>query len=231
MARSLAFDLAYRFNGSVIGLEHRYYGEGSSIPTPDLTYENLKWLNADQALADTANFIQNNTQLQILNNSKWIVIGGSYAGNLAAWMRLKYPDLVYAAHSSSAPVNAVIDFWRYSYQNDVGLQKLSSKNCSNGWISAIKELDTLIKERGEIYVKERFGAHQSLEIGELAYGVSSLFATTVQYGPLYSQLTINNKTLTYVEAVCGGQYFPKFTNPQATSAELFSALGTLNDFY
>lgn len=45
--------------------------------------------------------------------NKWIVRGGSYSGNLAAWMRLEYPDLVYAAVSSSAPVQAQYDFYQY----------------------------------------------------------------------------------------------------------------------
>jgi pimeloyl-ACP methyl ester carboxylesterase len=45
--------------------------------------------------------------------NKWIVRGGSYSGNLAAWMRLEYPDLVYAAVSSSAPVQAQYNFYQY----------------------------------------------------------------------------------------------------------------------
>jgi thymus-specific serine protease len=49
------------------------------------------------------------------------MVGGSYAGNLAAWMRLAYPELVFAAYASSAPVNALIDDWQYGYATDLYL--------------------------------------------------------------------------------------------------------------
>jgi thymus-specific serine protease len=117
---SLANELAKRFNGMHIGLEHRYYGDGTSIPVPDFENQNLKWLNADQALADAANFIKaQNANLD--PKTKWIMVGGSYAGNLAAWMRPTYPELVFAAYPSSAPVNALIDYWQYDYATDLYL--------------------------------------------------------------------------------------------------------------
>jgi pimeloyl-ACP methyl ester carboxylesterase len=41
-----------------------------------------------------------------------LTVGGSYAGELAAWMRMKYPDVVNGALSSSAPL-----FYRMNLQN------------------------------------------------------------------------------------------------------------------
>src|SRR5882757_6645952 len=74
-----------------------------------MSVENLKYLTSEQALADAANFIS-----QIKEpNQKLIVFGGSYAGSLSAWLRLKYPHLVNGAIASSAPVQAVIDFKEY----------------------------------------------------------------------------------------------------------------------
>lgn len=72
---------------------------------------NLKYLTSEQALADLAAFIEGMNQFYGFGDEvKWIVIGGSYAGTLAAWLRLKYPHLVYGAIASSAPLLAKLDF-------------------------------------------------------------------------------------------------------------------------
>lgn len=49
-------------------------------------------------------------QYNLSEDTKWIAIGGSYAGALAAWMRFKYPHLVYGAVSSSGPLLAKMDY-------------------------------------------------------------------------------------------------------------------------
>jgi len=68
------------------------------------------YLNIEQALADLGTFINNISNEKFLLNAKWVVFGGSYSGSLAAWLRMKYPHLVYAAVSSSGPLMAKLDF-------------------------------------------------------------------------------------------------------------------------
>src|SRR3954467_160240 len=81
--QSFVNELAATFNGLLISIEHRYYGE-SYPPIKDLSTPNMKYLTIDQALFDFANFIQNPPkELNIPNDAKWITVGGSYAGNLA----------------------------------------------------------------------------------------------------------------------------------------------------
>lgn len=72
----------------------------------------MRFLSSEQALADLAYFImQVNESYGFLDeDTKWVAFGGSYAGNLAAWLRYKYPHLVYAAVASSAPIKAQLDF-------------------------------------------------------------------------------------------------------------------------
>lgn len=78
----LETQLAKRYNGVHIILEHRYYSNHSR-PVQDVdidnpTYSQLKYLSSEQALADAANFIKNYTPSK--KPSVWITTGGSYAG-------------------------------------------------------------------------------------------------------------------------------------------------------
>ena len=94
-------------------IEHRYYG--ASLPTgSNFSTAALRYLGTAQALADAAAFRHHLTaKLHLSPDAQWVTVGGSYSGELAAWARLKYPNLFHAALSSSAPVSASIDFWGY----------------------------------------------------------------------------------------------------------------------
>jgi hypothetical protein len=103
-----------------------------------LTNENLVHLSSRQALADLAHFVESmiatpalvdNNHLRgngVKKNSftatqgnkvtascQWVTFGGSYPGMLAAWARLKYPHLIYAAVSNSAPIQAQVEMAEY----------------------------------------------------------------------------------------------------------------------
>ena len=92
-----------------LSIEHRFYGE--SMPAG---FGELRLLGVEQALADAAMFVRYATAaLRIPAAARWITFGGSYSGELAAWMRVRYPHLVYGAFASSAPVTASADFWGY----------------------------------------------------------------------------------------------------------------------
>eukprot|EP00551_Chaetoceros_affinis_P005647 CAMPEP_0203675076 /NCGR_PEP_ID=MMETSP0090-20130426/18650_1 /ASSEMBLY_ACC=CAM_ASM_001088 /TAXON_ID=426623 /ORGANISM="Chaetoceros affinis, Strain CCMP159" /LENGTH=660 /DNA_ID=CAMNT_0050541133 /DNA_START=40 /DNA_END=2019 /DNA_ORIENTATION=- len=128
LASKLYNDSEMNVNVHMFALEHRYYGK--SYPTFDdgsssTSNANLVYLSSRQALADIANFVQfaKKEYLKEMNKNsdsdsdvKWVTFGGSYPGMLAAWSRLKYPHLIYAAVSNSAPVQVVLDFPQY---NDV----------------------------------------------------------------------------------------------------------------
>lgn len=110
---SFIHDLASDHGALLITLEHRFYGQ--SYPLPDMSTDSLAYLTSQQALADLARFItayKQNTTI-VNDDAKWVSFGGSYPGNLSAWLRLKYPHLVVGAVASSAPVLAQLDFPEY----------------------------------------------------------------------------------------------------------------------
>jgi lysosomal Pro-X carboxypeptidase len=53
---------------------------------------------------DFVKIIQHFKQDPKYKNSPVIAFGGSYGGMLAAWMRMKYPHIIWGAHAASAPI-------------------------------------------------------------------------------------------------------------------------------
>ncbi|XP_072930540.1 putative serine protease K12H4.7 isoform X2 [Epargyreus clarus] len=134
MIKGAWLEYAESVNALCIMLEHRYYGK--SYPLPDMSVKNLEYLSSRQALADLANFIGSmNQKYDFPADVKWIVFGGSYPGSMAAWMRLKYPHMVYAAVSSSGPLKAKMDFQEY-YK--VVVQAVHDKTGNNQCIDTMK---------------------------------------------------------------------------------------------
>ncbi|KAL7285924.1 hypothetical protein ACG7TL_001038 [Trametes sanguinea] len=135
--------LANATNGLGIVLEHRYYGE--SVPVQNFTTDSLRWLNNEQAAADSANFIDNVTFPTIPGDltapgTAWIYYGGSYGGARAAHMRVLYPELVFGAISSSGVVHATLDDWRYF---DI-IRQYAPADCIAQVEKTVDEVDSLI---------------------------------------------------------------------------------------
>ncbi|KAK6509714.1 hypothetical protein TWF481_004445 [Arthrobotrys musiformis] len=105
--------------GIGIILEHRYYGK--SYVTPNLTVENLKYLDTAQSLKDNAYFAENlwkdlpaNLSHIRPETAPFISYGGSYAGAKSAFLQAEYPDVYYGSLASSAVVWAGENFWEYN---------------------------------------------------------------------------------------------------------------------
>ncbi|EJK51289.1 hypothetical protein THAOC_29548 [Thalassiosira oceanica] len=109
-------------------LEHRYYGE--SIPSPKKGEGGLRspkeggdgpdggdkkgdadfaHLSSRQAVLDIVNFVTSTDP-----HNRWVAFGGSYPGMLSAWSHLLHPSKIYAAVSSSSPLQVTLDFGRYN---------------------------------------------------------------------------------------------------------------------
>lgn len=92
---------AQQLGARVVFLEHRYYGQ--SLPFDDFTTEHLRYLTLDNVMEDLATF-QKWLSTQQGWTGKWIAVGGSYSGTMAALYRQKHPELVVGALASSAPM-------------------------------------------------------------------------------------------------------------------------------
>ncbi|RVW54370.1 Lysosomal Pro-X carboxypeptidase [Vitis vinifera] len=100
-------ELASRFNGLLLYIEHRYYGDSVPFGSKDEAFSNTStfgYFTSTQALADYAELITNLKKNLSAENCPVIAIGGSYGGMLASWFRLKYPHIVIGALASSAPI-------------------------------------------------------------------------------------------------------------------------------
>ncbi|KAK3907644.1 Putative serine protease K12H4.7 [Frankliniella fusca] len=188
--------LAGIYKAKLFDLEHRYYGP--SHPTPTLSSADLKYLSADQALADLAYFIEYLIKKgDLKEGQKVMVFGGSYPGNLAAWARLKYPHLIHAAVSSSAPVHAKADFIEYMEVVSRSLARVAGQWCDDNLKLATDRVAQLLKTTdGYAQVKKTFQVanelRNTLDIDNFFQTLSIPFAGAVQYnrdsvpGPQYS---------------------------------------------
>ncbi|KAJ8664614.1 hypothetical protein QAD02_006276 [Eretmocerus hayati] len=187
MDEGAMIEYAKQFGAMCFLLEHRYYGE--SHPTTDLSVKNLVYLNSEQALADVAYFINLMNAQYMLDSPKWVVFGGSYSGSLAAWMRYKYPHLVFAAVSSSGPLLAQIDFQQYYVVVENSL-RTHSQGCVDSIAAAIKQVHIMLRHPiGQQQLEKLFkfcdridsGKTTQNDIANLYETLASNFADVVQY--------------------------------------------------
>ena len=164
------------FHAHLVILEHRYYGK--SRPFADLSTEHLKFLTTDQAIEDMASFHEF-VSCKLGLTGKWIAVGGSYAGNLAAYVRLKHPEFVAGALSSSGPVRAKIDFWEYDRHMTLALPvdcQVRAREMVAYFEGALQDANLMAELRKDYQV------NTSATDLEFLDNVEGVLATAVQYG-------------------------------------------------
>ena len=136
--------MAEKIGAATIVLEHRYWG--TSTPYTDLTTANMTYLTLDNAIHDLTYFAQK-ANLPFAHHGSsnahavpWVLMGGSYSGALSAWTESVAPGTFWAYHASSAPTEAISDYWGYFLPVQEGMPK----NCSKDVSLVIDHMDTVL---------------------------------------------------------------------------------------
>jgi len=210
VAGGLQLQLAQRYGAMLYGLEHRYYG--GSVPVSDFRTSNMVYLTANQGLQDLIVF-KRAMSANLNRCTKWIAIGGSYPGALAAYARHVFPDDFFAAHSSSGPVEAKEDMFEYSLavREAVGTMPYGSSTCVANWRRVVSYFDSQLAANPSA-TKSYFNLANIPNDGDAAAVVTTQFAWDVQYGGS-----------TYLNAICGNSVFRSLSS---TDAQLYTALRT-----
>ncbi|KAJ5174589.1 uncharacterized protein N7482_000466 [Penicillium canariense] len=169
---------AQEIKGAVVMIEHRYWG-GSS-PYEELTAESLQYLTLANSISDLTYFAENvklpfdNSSSSNAQNAPWVLSGGSYSGALSAWTESTSPGTFWAYHASSAPVEAIFDYWQYFAPVQEGMPK----NCSRDISRVVDYIDGINKHGNEKklqQLKEMFG------LGDIEHFDD--FASALESGP------------------------------------------------
>jgi hypothetical protein len=175
-ATSMA-DMAKALDASVVVLEHRYYG--TSLPYPDETLAHMKYLTIHNALEDAAGF-ETWAKTNLPLGGKWIAVGGSYPGMLAAFYREQHPELVAGAWASSAPVNVQLSFWGYDAIASLAL----GDTCTSLFQTVLDEADAAFDDpsQRDALSMRLFGAPAPAAKADFLQGFSDYAMSAAQYG-------------------------------------------------
>ncbi|MCO5558383.1 hypothetical protein L7F22_011965 [Adiantum nelumboides] len=175
--------LAKKFGAALVTLEHRYYG--FSYPFDNLSTENLRYLNSKQALSDLATFRNHYQDLinaryhraSALPDNAWVTFGGSYAGALSAWFRLKFPHLARGSLASSAIVNAIQDYFAFDQQ----VAKSIGQECAQA-LQAVKANVNHLLRKNATLLKSMFDAESIKNDVDFLSLLADSTALAAQYG-------------------------------------------------
>lgn len=167
----LPFDWAEEFGAMVVFAEHRYYGD--SLPFGSASFEtaNLRWLQINQVLADYALFVSDfKTKLGV--ETPVVVFGGSYGGVLAAFLRIKYPDVFDMALAASAPIPQTYNLIPPTSFFTAVTADAARANalCPDATRAAFAEvIESFSSESGRKMLSELFGLCSTLEEHDLSH--------------------------------------------------------------
>jgi hypothetical protein len=127
------------------------------------------------------------------DKAPWVIAGGSYSGALVTWIEAVAPGTFWAYHASSAPVQAIQNFWEYFQPIQAGMPR----NCS-------KDISLVINHVDGILLNGTIADKNSLKA---LFGLATVvydddFAQIVE-SPLYSWQSGMSAFLSFCDAIEG----------------------------
>ncbi|EEF38691.1 lysosomal pro-X carboxypeptidase, putative [Ricinus communis] len=178
-------ELAARFRGLLLYIEHRYYGESMPFGSEEQALQNsstLGYLSSEQALADYAQVITDVKKNLSAENCPAIAVGASYGGMLAAWFRLKYPHIVIGSLASSSPI---LYFDDITPQNGYHVlsRRILDESCHNTIKQSWSEIDRVAAQpNGLLTLSNMFNTCRPLvSSAEFKEYLELLYITAAQY--------------------------------------------------
>lgn len=153
----------------------------------DVSTENLKYLDVNQALADLAHFIDVQREtLSGAQNAGVILVGGSYSASMVTWFKQAYPDKVNGVWASSAPLYAKADFSEYKEVVSDVIKVVGPEGCAERIEKAIGELEKDVAAGDTSRITTgfetctEFTAEDVLEVQSFFSAISNRFSCLVQ---------------------------------------------------
>ncbi|CAK4635397.1 unnamed protein product [Aphanomyces euteiches] len=151
-ATGLMWENAAEFGALLVFAEHRYFGKSFPKVENASYVESLRFLSSEQALADYAVLIRHLKTTLGAKESPVIAFGGSYAGMLAAWLRMKYPFVLDGSIASSVPLLAFDwdrpDFDPKAYGRNTTFVGTAAAGSPGACIPNIRRAQSVIKDFG-----------------------------------------------------------------------------------
>ncbi|GAB4818072.1 hypothetical protein N2152v2_005118 [Parachlorella kessleri] len=97
------WELGREWGAMLVFAEHRYYGKSQPVRGSGWDPVRFRYLSIDQVLTDYVRLIEHVKSQHSIQAAPVVAFGGSYGGVLAGYLRMKFPNVVYAAVASSAP--------------------------------------------------------------------------------------------------------------------------------
>ncbi|XP_056683526.1 uncharacterized protein [Spinacia oleracea] len=179
---------ADEFKAMIIHIQHRFYGDSIPLGTIESAmadHQVRSCLATDQALQDYAVIIQSLKVNYSARNSPVIVMGIGYAGALATWFRLRYPEIAIGALASSTPLlyygnSTTSDGYCSIVSNDF---KDVNPKCYESIRRSWKEIDDIaIKPNGLAELTNIFNTCRPLQSSEeIKHWLAQMYSAAVQY--------------------------------------------------